>query len=201
MSAIAYTRFDPHAALQNRNAMEAVAKSAKPAKPVQQAGDEAATFAAFATFASEPASNQTPGPASDHWSETHEERAAIIEYDGGAPRAWAEALARLEPAHPPSDVPPKRWLRFIDDCGHFIDKGWASRAIELGWTAFDLFGCDRSKPFARIDKYGLLWVLEGRQLRILTADTAVINTVSGPTVTFYRRPHEHGQVLAWELAQ
>jgi hypothetical protein len=39
---------------------------------------------------------------------------------GGAPRAWAEGLARLDPSRPPADVPPKRWARFIDDCGRFL---------------------------------------------------------------------------------
>jgi hypothetical protein len=139
-------------------------------------------------------------PHVDNWSDNQEERAAIIEYDGGAPREWAEALARLDLSTPPRDVPPKRWVRFIDDCGNFIDNGWARRAAELGWTAFDLFGCDRSKPFARIGRSGLLWLLDGRQLRALTAETALINTASGSGLTFYRRPHEPGQVLAWELA-
>jgi hypothetical protein len=58
-----------------------------------------------------------PAAQDDTWTDAEEERAAIAEYDGGAPRAWAEALARLDPNKPPSDVPPQRWLRFIDDCG------------------------------------------------------------------------------------
>jgi hypothetical protein len=67
------------------------------------------------------------------WGDAHEERSAMIEVDGGAPRAWADALARLNPSNPPADVPPKRWLRFIDDCGRFVDNGWAARAAALGW--------------------------------------------------------------------
>jgi hypothetical protein len=197
MSAIAYTRFDPRAAL--RNPQEPVAKPAKPAK-AERAGEEAAPFATFATFAAEPAGNQAAHPASEDWGETHEERAGIIEYDGRAPRAWAEALARLDPARPPGDVPPKRWLRFINDCGRFLDDDWAHRAAELGWTPIDLFGCDRSKPFARIDRCGLLWLLDGRQLHVLTADRAVMKRGNGASATFYRRPHEPGQVLAWEIA-
>ena len=55
----------------------------------------------------------------DTWTDGEEERAAIIEFDGGAPRAWAEALARLDPDKPPGDVPARRWLQFIDDCGRF----------------------------------------------------------------------------------
>ena len=69
---------------------------------------------------------------------------AIAEYDGGAPRAWAEALARLDPNKPPGDLPPRRWLRFVDDCGRFLDGGWAVRAAAFGWGPLDLFGCDLS---------------------------------------------------------
>ena len=141
-------------------------------------------------------------PAADTWSDAHEERAAITEYDAGAPRAWAEALARLDPSCPPGDVSPKRWLRFIDDCGRFLDSGWAVHAVKLNWHPLDLFGCDRERPFARVDRAGLLWLLNGRKLLALTADTAAIATPSGGSLTFYRRPVEPGRVvLAWELKQ
>src|ERR1700730_2685598 len=43
------------------------------------------------------------------WSDGNEERAAIIEYDGGILRAWAEGFARLDAIKPPGDVPPRRW--------------------------------------------------------------------------------------------
>jgi hypothetical protein len=141
-------------------------------------------------------------PAADIWSDAHEERAAITEYDAGAPRAWAEALARLDPSRPPGDVSPKRWLRFIDDCGLFLDSGWATHAAKLNWHPLDLFGCDRERPFARLDHAGLLWLLNGRQLLALTADTAAIATPSGGSLTFRRRPVEPGHVvLAWDLKQ
>jgi hypothetical protein len=94
--------------------------------------------------------------ATEIWDEAEEERAAIAEYDGGAPRVWAEALARLDPARPPCDISPVGWLRFIDDCGRFLDDGWAARAEALGWGPLELFGCNRDKPFARISQAGLL---------------------------------------------
>jgi hypothetical protein len=53
--------------------------------------------------------------------------------DGGAPREWAKALARLDPALAPADVPPQRWTQFIDDCGRFLNDCWAERAAALGW--------------------------------------------------------------------
>jgi hypothetical protein len=141
-----------------------------------------------------------PLEAEEDWQASFDERAAIIEYDGGAPRIWAEALARLDPARPPCDISPMRWLRFIDDCGRFLDEGWAARAEALGWGPLDLFGCNRDKPFARISQAGLIWLLEGRKLSVLTADTAAITTPSGGHLTFYRRRLETGGVLAWELA-
>jgi hypothetical protein len=134
------------------------------------------------------------------WTEAEEERAAIVEYDAGAPRAWAEALARLDPAKPPGDVSPKRWLRFIDDCGSFLDGGLAARAMELGWGPLDLFGCNRERPFARVDHMGLLWLLNGRTIVELHRDRAIIETPSGGLQTYRRQPTEVGcVVLAWEL--
>jgi hypothetical protein len=59
-----------------------------------------------------------PDPSAD----TQKERAAIVEHDGGIPREWAEGFARLDPARPPSDVPLRRWQRFVDDVGLFLDS-------------------------------------------------------------------------------
>jgi hypothetical protein len=146
----------------------------------------------------------TPAPvdyALAVWGEPEGERAAVIEYDGGAPRAWAEALALLDPNKPPSDVPARRWLCFIDDCGCFIDCGWAERATSLGWGPLDLFGCDRERPFGRVDHMGLLWLLDGREIIELHRDRATIETPSGARQVYRRRPVEVGRVvLAWELS-
>jgi len=141
------------------------------------------------------------GWSAEDWQTVFDERAGIIEYDGGAPRAWAEALAKLDPARPPYDIPPKRWLQFIDDCGRFIDDGWAPCAEALGWTPLDLFGCDRAEPFARINHAGLLWLLNGRRLLALAPDAAAIATPSGGTLKYRRCPNEPGRVLAWELSR
>jgi hypothetical protein len=98
-----------------------------------------------------------PADTKDIWTDAEEERATIVEYDGGAPRPWAEGFARLDPNNPPGDVPLRRWLRFIDDGGRFLDGGWVDTAAAFGWGPLDLFGCDRERPFARIDHLGLLW--------------------------------------------
>jgi hypothetical protein len=123
----------------------------------------------------------------------------LIEYDGDPPRKWAEALAALDPNKPPGDVPQRRWLQFIDDCGQFLDDGWAEKAAALGWGAADLFGCDRHRPYARIDRTGLLWLMAGRRLVALTADSATIETAGGGWQTYRRAHNSPDQVLAWSL--
>jgi hypothetical protein len=142
------------------------------------------------------------GPALGPWTDAEEERAAIVEYDGGAPCAWAEAMARLDPNRPPGDMPTQRWLRFIDDCGRFLDGGWAARAAALGWGPLDLFGCDRERPFVRVDHKGLLWLLNGGIIVELHRDRAIIETTPGAHQSYLRRPVEVGHVvLPWELVR
>jgi len=129
------------------------------------------------------------------------ERAAIVEHEGKISRAWAEGFARLDPDQPPGDMPPHRWQRFVDDVGLFLDSGFAEQAAALGWSPHDLFGCDRDRPFARIDRAGLLWLLNGDKLVALTADTATIETRTGARQTYRRKPDESGRALAWDLGQ
>jgi hypothetical protein len=132
-------------------------------------------------------------------TDAHEERAALIEYDSGAPREWAEGFARLDRARLPDDVPQQRWLQFIDDCGMFLDGRWPAKAASLGWGAADLFGCDTHKPFARVDWLGLMWLLNGRRIVALTADSPAIMTSNGGRLTYRRVPNDPGRVLAWSL--
>jgi hypothetical protein len=163
-----------------------------------QKRDRERGFEQIERFERRTASASAPASA---WSDAEEERAAIVEHDGGAPRAWAEALARLDSAEPPGDVPARRWVQFIDDCGTFLAGGWSERAAAFGWGPLDLFGCDRERPFARIDRQGLLWLLDGNQVVDLHRDKAIIETTTGARQTYRRRPVEVGSVvLAWELS-
>jgi hypothetical protein len=129
-----------------------------------------------------------------------EERAALIEEGSGAPREWAEAFAGIDAGHPPEGIPEPRWRQFIDDGGRFLDQGWAYKAKALGWSPLELFGCDRSRPLARIDNTGLIWLMRGRRLLALTAETATIENRNAPPHKYRRCLNEPGRaVLAWEL--
>ena len=136
------------------------------------------------------------------WSDTEEERAAIVEYDGGAPRPWAEALARLDPARVPPNISQERWAQFIDDCGRFLDQRWTIHANGLGWGPLDLFGCDRERSPMDDDHAGLLWRVEGGKLVIMSAYSAIIETANRQQRVFHRRNNRPGELApAWELAK
>ena len=96
-------------------------------------------------------------------------------------------------------MPLRRWERFIDDVGLFLDGSFCAVAAALGWGPYDLFGCDRDRPYTRIDAAGLLWLLNGDRLVALSANAAAIETRTGARQTYRRKPSEPGRVLAWEL--
>ena len=176
------------------------APAAKPAK----VANSAPGLSGFSRFSSPPPVNPDPttsdsGPIDQ--GDALNERAAIREFDGGIARAWAEGLARLDAAHPPADMPPARWLRFIDDAGRF-SRDWGAKAEAMGWGPLEIFGADRRAPFGRLDNAGLVWLLNGRPVLALTEETAVIGCPGGVRQTYRRRPIAGGEVvLAWETVR
>jgi hypothetical protein len=94
----------------------------------------------------------------------------------------------------PTMVPVGRWQRAVEDGKLFLAK-WGDRAESLEWSSTDLFGLheiqDKPHPsyqrLSRYDATGLIWLLEGRPVVALTADTASIRNPKIGNVTAYRR--------------
>jgi hypothetical protein len=105
---------------------------------------------------------------------------------------YAEALDRLE-RRCPDYVEAECWHRCLLDAQRFL-AAWGDKAAALGWTDGDLFGLHsspaKSHPtYSRLSRYdctGLLWLLRGRRVVALTADTAAIESASGLTLTYRR---------------
>ena len=131
--------------------------------------------------------------------EVEEKRIGIGRNNSDIPRAWAEGFAQLDPNYPRGDVPPKRWRIFIDDVRQFLGSDFAGFAAALQWDPYDLFGSDRDVPFARIDAAGLLWLLNGNRLLMLSENAATIETETGARQVYVRRRSRRGRCLAWEL--
>jgi hypothetical protein len=98
----------------------------------------------------------------------------------------------------PNCVDHDRWRQGVEDGRCFLAI-WGAQALALGWTARDLFGLhtvtENPHPsyrrLSRYDETGLIWLLQGREVIALTADTA---TIRGPSssVTIYRKSNKPG---------
>jgi hypothetical protein len=97
-------------------------------------------------------------------------------------------------------IPPNRWPRVQGDAARLIEGGWAQQALNLGWTAAELFGCDQRAPWHRLDRAGLLLLMGGRGVVELTEDVAALKTSTGSLLRFRRRPSARPPVaLLWEI--
>jgi hypothetical protein len=96
-------------------------------------------------------------------------------------------------SHCPDHVQADRWETAVEDGRRFLTQ-WGAQADTLGWTARDLFGLarvpDQPHPsyrrLSRYDETGLIWLLRGRPVLAVTANTVAIESSTG-TVTVYRR--------------
>jgi hypothetical protein len=93
----------------------------------------------------------------------------------------------------PERIEPDWWQQAVEDGRRFLDR-WGEQAAALGWMTPDLFGLapmpEKPAPnyrrLSRYDQTGLIWLLQGRPVAVLTDATASIKNPSG-AVTIYRR--------------
>ncbi|HMF16277.1 MAG TPA: hypothetical protein VKE98_03680 [Gemmataceae bacterium] len=108
------------------------------------------------------------------------------------PLRYQRTFAHLQ-LQPPAYVPEDRWRQCVEDGREFLTT-WGSQAEALGWDSRNLFGLhqppERPHPsyrrLSRYDATGLCWLLQGRPVVALTADTAAIENATG-SITVYRK--------------
>jgi hypothetical protein len=129
--------------------------------------------------------------------------AAAAALSNGTIAAWTDGVARLRAIARPRTYPEHAWQQLIVDAERFID-GWAAQAAALGWQDWEIFGCHGWAPWGRVQGMGLVLLLHGRELAVLTATEAVIRTLTGARQTYRRKPHDplHSaeRCLVWELS-
>jgi hypothetical protein len=74
----------------------------------------------------------------------------------GLPQEIVDGVRAILSADGAQSIPPQRWRRVQRDAARLVEGGWAREALVLGWTAADVFGCDRRAPWHRLDRAGLL---------------------------------------------
>jgi hypothetical protein len=100
----------------------------------------------------------------------------------------------LETVNPPPHVDRSRWNTILEDAAHLL-AGWVNQAVELGWSDLDLFGI--APPSGDPNSNGLAVWLNGRPLRALSEDFAVVVTEEGGRF-YFNRPREPGPRLLWD---
>ena len=104
---------------------------------------------------------------------------------------WYENTLEALRLRCPEFVETDRWQQAVRDAHCFLTT-WGAQATALDWSARDLFGLHpvperpgaNYQRLARYDCTGLIWLLQGRLVVALTADTAAIQVKSGGILTY-----------------
>jgi TubC N-terminal docking domain len=133
-------------------------------------------------------------------AEPANDAAPVAQSVGAAPREIADGVHAVLTADGAQGIPPQRWPRVQRDAARLVEDGWVERALALGWTAADVFGCDRRAPWHRLDRAGLVLLIGGHEIAELTGDNAALRTSTGSVLRYRRRPPATAPVaLLWEL--
>ena len=168
------------------------------------------------------ADRPNPGHAFDRPSaadlDAFEERAAIMEVDGGLPRANAERAAAeaqgFADAAALYAAAAGGWQRKLKalalreksqlgrDCIsaalRFIAEGWAAKAAALGWPEIELFGADPRAPWERVDRLGAAF--SPFTPGAMTAECIAYPGTGARPMRRWRATLADDAVLAWEAA-
>ncbi len=119
----------------------------------------------------------------------------------GIPGEVAEGIRALAVSSVPEGIPPRAWPVIVADTLALAVGGQAAQAFALGWTAADLFGCDQRAPWHRLDRAGLMLLVDGRTIPEITAAHAALRHRDGSVLRFRRaqKPHEPPVAMLWHL--
>jgi hypothetical protein len=81
---------------------------------------------------------------------------------------------------------PHRYLEIRRDLQRFV-LARGRKALDLGWTEDDLFGCHPVAPMTRYDCMGLVLLIGGGEVTHLDAEVAYLKTPCGGTLRHWRR--------------
>ena len=120
---------------------------------------------------------------------------------GGIPDEVADGIRALVVASAPEGIPARAWPVIVTDTLALTVGGEIAQAFVLGWTAADLFGCDRRAPWHRLDRAGLMLLVDGRTIPEITAAHAALRHRDGSVLRFRCRPkpHEPPVAMLWHL--
>lgn len=108
-------------------------------------------------------------------------------------------LSRLNTAAAPRFCRADAWPQAVSDTLRLANEGWAQQALNLGWSALDLFGAV-TDPAGDPDADGLAVKLRGRKVLAICGSFATVADENGGRSFLYRRTNE-GARLLWLLGR
>ena len=119
----------------------------------------------------------------------------------GIPDPIARGLGTLFGAPIARGILDHHWWTVVNDTLAFVDHGQAAQAFALGWSAADLFGCDAQAPWHRLDRAGLMLLVQGREVSELTTAHAGLKHRDGSVLRFRRvlTPPRPPVAMLWHL--
>jgi len=122
-------------------------------------------------------------------------------WSAGIPDEVARGLGALFVAPRARGILDHHWRRIVNDTLALVDSGQAAQAFALGWSAADLFGCDAVAPWHRLDRAGLMLLLQGRAIAEWTASDAALRYRDGNVLRFRRVlvPPSPPVAMLWHL--
>lgn len=113
---------------------------------------------------------------------------------------WSAEVMRFVDRPAPGGVRPEAWDELVGEVWD-IHRNWGSQALELGWSALDLFGCNPDPSARRVDRDGLVVAIAGiltpLRVTLIERDHALLSDHRG-NVLRHRRQRAAGGVLLWE---
>ena len=122
-------------------------------------------------------------------------------WSAGIPDEVARGLGALFVAPSARGILDHHWRHIVNDTLTLVDSGQAAQAFALGWSAADLFGCDAVAPWQRLDRAGLMLLLQGREIAQWTASDAALRHRDGNVLRFRRVlvPPSPPVAMLWHL--
>ncbi len=92
--------------------------------------------------------------------------------------------------HPPpyqiGDVPLDLMPMLIADARR-VHRRYEAELLAKGWSIPAIYGCDVDRPWARIDRAGVVFFLRDRKIVVIDPDRVVIEDIDGSRLTHRKR--------------